>query len=44
MPTVIFLADSVWFYYESKKYYEGFISIFIVSDTSHNFKQGAVFK
>jgi hypothetical protein len=26
------------------KYYERFIYIFIVSDTSHNFKQGAAFK
>jgi hypothetical protein len=44
MPTLILFAASVSFYCEYKKYYEGFISIFIVSDTSHNFKQGAVFK
>jgi len=36
--TVILLSAGVAIYYESKKYYERFIYIFIVSDTSHNFK------
>jgi len=40
----LLIAARVSLYYEYMKYYEKFIYIFIVSDKSHNFKQGAAFK